>query len=55
MDNSACRNGHKIKDKLAAADIPRALHPPYSPDLSPCGFWFFGFLKESMKGDGVIN
>jgi hypothetical protein len=24
--------------------------PPYSPDLSPCDFWLFGFLKESMEG-----
>jgi hypothetical protein len=35
---------------LIAADIARAAHPPYSPGLSPCDFWLFGFLKESMKG-----
>jgi hypothetical protein len=50
MDNSACQNGYKITDKLTAADIARSLHPSYSPDLSVCDFWLFGFLKESMKG-----
>jgi hypothetical protein len=50
MENSACHNGHKITDTLTAADIARAPHPPYSPYLSPCDFWFFGFLKESKTG-----
>jgi hypothetical protein len=50
MDNSACHNNHKITDKLTAADIARAPHLTYSPDLSPRDFWFFGFPKESMKG-----
>jgi hypothetical protein len=50
MDNSACHNSHKITDKLTAADIARVLHPLYSPDLSPCDFWLFRFLKKSMKG-----
>jgi histone-lysine N-methyltransferase SETMAR len=49
MDNSACHNGHKITDELTAADIARASHPPYSPDLSPYDFWLFRFLKGSMK------
>jgi hypothetical protein len=49
MNNSACHDGHKITYKLIAADISRAQHPPYSPDLSPCDFWPFGFLNESMK------
>jgi hypothetical protein len=50
MDNAACEDGHKITNKSTAADITHALHPPHSPDLSPCDFWLFGFLKESMKG-----
>jgi hypothetical protein len=50
MDDSACHNGHKITDKLTAADIARARHPFYLPDLSPCDISPFGFLKEPMKG-----
>jgi hypothetical protein len=29
--------------------IERAPHSAYSPDISPCGFWLFGFLKEKLK------
>jgi hypothetical protein len=25
-------------------------HPPCSPDLAPCGFWLFGYLKQSLEG-----
>ena len=25
-------------------------HPPYSPDLAPCGFWLFPKLKENLRG-----
>jgi transposase len=49
MDNSMCHNGTKITEKLEKRHIVRAPHPPYSPDLSPCDFWFFGILKRKMK------
>jgi hypothetical protein len=29
--------------------LGRAENPPYSPDLSPCNFWLFGFLKEKLN------
>ena len=25
-------------------------HPPFSPDLAPCGFWLFPKLKEKLRG-----
>jgi hypothetical protein len=27
----------------------RLAHPPYSPDLSPCDFWFFGRAKTALQ------
>jgi hypothetical protein len=24
-------------------------HPPYSPDLAPCDFFLFGYIKEMLK------
>jgi histone-lysine N-methyltransferase SETMAR len=50
VHNSACHTGHKITYRLTAANIARAPHAPYSPNLSPCDLWIFGFVKESMKG-----
>jgi transposase len=26
-------------------------HPPYSPDLAPCDFYFFPLLKRDLKGN----
>jgi hypothetical protein len=49
MDNSTCHNGAKITEKLEKKHNARAPHPPYSPDLSPGGFWLFGVLKQKMK------
>ena len=26
------------------------VHPPHNPDIAPCDFYLFGFLKNKMKG-----
>jgi hypothetical protein len=49
MDNSKCHNAKKITGKLQKKQITRAPHPLYSPDLSPCNFWFFRMVKQKMK------
>jgi hypothetical protein len=49
MDNSMCQKGNKISEKLAKRSIERALHRPYSPDISPYDFWLFGLRKHKMK------
>jgi transposase len=49
MDNSIYHNPRKISLELEHNKIERAPHPTYSPDISPCGFWLFGFLKEKLK------
>jgi hypothetical protein len=48
MSNSMCRNGTKVINALDKANIIRAAHPVYSPDLSPCDFWLFGMLTHRM-------
>jgi hypothetical protein len=37
-------------EKFAELGIRRLPHPPYSPDLAPCDFWLFGYLKNSLEG-----
>jgi histone-lysine N-methyltransferase SETMAR len=49
MFNSKCHNRTKITGKLEKKHMTRALHPPYSPDLSPCDFWFFGIVQQKIK------
>ncbi len=31
-------------------DVSTLPHPPYSPDLNPCDYWFFGKLKSKVRG-----
>jgi hypothetical protein len=49
MDNLKGHNARKITGKLQQKHITRAPHLPYSPDLSPCDFWFFGMVKQKIK------
>jgi hypothetical protein len=50
MDNSACHNNEsKVASRFEQHHIFRLPHRPYSPDISPCGFWLFGLLKGIMK------
>jgi histone-lysine N-methyltransferase SETMAR len=41
---------HKIDDELTKRKITRIPQPPYSPDLSPCDFHLFGYIKEVLQG-----
>jgi histone-lysine N-methyltransferase SETMAR len=46
MDHSKSHSGGKIQEKIDRKGLVRCSHLPYSPDLSPCDFWFFGMAKE---------
>ena len=44
---------HRKKEVLAAMEFwgrKVLAHPPYSPDLSPCDFFLFPRVKESLRG-----
>jgi histone-lysine N-methyltransferase SETMAR len=48
-NNSKCHNAKKITENLQKKHITRAPHQLYSPELSPCDFWFFGMVKQKIK------
>jgi hypothetical protein len=35
---------------MAAAELERMEHPPYSLDLAPCDFFLFGYVKGKLVG-----
>ena len=37
-----------VFDYLAQQNITIMPHPLYSPDLAPCDFWLFGYLKQQL-------
>jgi histone-lysine N-methyltransferase SETMAR len=41
---------HLCNDAFEDLGIKRLPHPPYSPDLAPCDFWLFGYLKQCLEG-----
>jgi hypothetical protein len=47
MDNAPT---HKIDGELERLKVVRIPQPTYSPDLSPCDFHLFGYIKEVLQG-----
>jgi len=41
---------HLVQSKFDSMGIHRLPHPPYSPDIAPCDFWLFGYLKMKLEG-----
>ena len=46
MDNAPCHNSTATKEYLEENKVIRMEHPPYSPDLAPCDFYMFGYIKN---------
>jgi histone-lysine N-methyltransferase SETMAR len=41
---------HKdVFDCLESERLTIILHPPYSPDVSPCDFWLFDSIKDNLN------
>ncbi|CAF3917223.1 unnamed protein product [Rotaria sp. Silwood1] len=38
----------EVTNYLESEGITIIKHPPYSPDLAPCGFWLFDFIKQNI-------
>lgn len=49
-DNARIHTTKKVDEYLKKHKIRKIPHPPYSPDISPCDFFLFGFLKKKLEG-----
>jgi transposase len=49
-DNARPHTSKKVKDFFDNNGLQVAPHPPYSPDLAPCDFYLFGYIKSQLKG-----
>ncbi|GBL99571.1 hypothetical protein AVEN_68835-1 [Araneus ventricosus] len=47
-------NLHFGNDRIISCHFPTAL-PPRSPDLNPCDFWLWGYLKDVVYGGPIAN
>ena len=49
--NASSHKCEVVKSFLASEKVKVLNHPPYSPDLSPCGFFLFPRLKRMLSGN----
>jgi histone-lysine N-methyltransferase SETMAR len=50
LDNCKVHNSGRTTLQFQDFQVTRLPHPPDSPDISPCDFWFFGWSTEHMRG-----
>jgi histone-lysine N-methyltransferase SETMAR len=48
-DSAPCHVALSVWEFLAKNSIPMVLHPPYSPDLTPCDLFLFPRLQSTLK------
>lgn len=50
-DNARPHTSRATAEALRNLKFEPIPHPPYSPDLAPCDFYFFPLLKRDLKGN----
>ena len=50
-DNASSHKCEVVKSFLSSEKVKVLNHPPYSPDLSPCDFFLFLWLKKMLSGN----
>jgi hypothetical protein len=48
FNNTPIHNSKVVPDKLDEQNLKRIPHPAYSPALSPCDFFIFGYIKNKV-------
>lgn len=47
-DNAQPHVAEEVENFLREEGISEMPHPPYSPDLAPCDFWLFDYIKQNL-------
>jgi hypothetical protein len=50
FDNAPIHCAGTARDRMAAAELEWMEHSLYSPDLAPCDFFLFGYVKGKLMG-----
>jgi hypothetical protein len=50
FDNALMHWIGTIRDRTAAAKLEWIEHPLYDPELAPCDFFLFGYVKGQLVG-----
>ena len=49
-DNARPYKAKVVSDMIASIGMIELPYPLYSPDLSPCDFWLFSYVKKQLAG-----
>jgi transposase len=49
-DNARPHTAKEVTEFLSGNGMKRGPDPPYSPDLTLCDFYFFGYIKDRLAG-----
>jgi hypothetical protein len=52
MDSFNVDNSAKTRKRLEEGQVTQLPYPSYSPYISPCEFWSFGWSKDVMQSQG---
>jgi hypothetical protein len=55
MRNARVHTAGDCIAEIQRLKMTRLPQPAYSPDLSPCDFWFFGFAKQAIENKVFDN
>lgn len=47
-DGATCHSSIMTNNFIEEHGVKLVNHPPYSPDLAPCDFWLFDYLKRNL-------
>lgn len=50
-DNAKPHVHNNVRNFLESKGLKEIDHPPYSPDLAPCDFWLFDYIKERLDDE----
>ena len=48
QDNARSHIHKNVFEYLEGEKFVMMPHPPYSPDLAPCDFWLFDYIKDRL-------
>jgi histone-lysine N-methyltransferase SETMAR len=55
IDNAKPHTARRSTEEIRRMGINQVPQPPYSPDLAPCDFFLFGYLKNRLEGQQFLN
>jgi hypothetical protein len=53
--NARVHNARTVSERFGDGGFIRRIHPPYSPDIAPCDFFVFRYLRQQLKQSATAH